>query len=741
MTQSLTDFGSAHLSQTAIDAIPSAIFVTTAPGGDIVGSNRCAAEWCGHETSSPRRLSEILRSIEFKDDPIALALSDGTALIEAEGLLDTITGSVPVVVSIEPIRESDGQARATLTLCCRVARWRDDSTSRRTAGPRVDLAVRGARLGHWELDTESRVLTSSPLCKAHHGLGPEDDLQLESVILPAIDPQFRDVFRAAIDSAIDTGAPFEAEVPHEWRDGSRHWLYMAGRLIDRTTIAGVSLDVTELRNAESALRESERRYREIVDTANEGIWIVDANARVTFANRRMTEITGWTTAEMLGRLKWEFIVDEDVPAGKMRLERRRRGAREDVADIRFRHRDGHEVWTLMAARPNWDNSGRFIGALELFTDITERKRTEDALRQADRRFQEMADNSPVLIWHTDANGIVFVNRYYRDFIGEPLEKIAGMGWADYLHPEDHGCLEAYRAAFDQQKRYEYHCRFRRGDGEYRWLHNVGLPYYGSDGSFVGFIGCSFDVTDNKRSAEALLQADRRKDQFISLLAHELRAPIAPIMTAVGLLEAKGAPHPELSRFRQTIKRQAIQLSKLVDDLLDVGRITNGKMQLTREIVDVGVAVRHAVETCTPLIDQHRHVLDLSLPSAPVYVDIDVGRIAQVLCNLLTNAAKYMEDGGRIHLDVTTRNGMAEVVVRDEGIGIPAEMLDRIFECFVQVDESTRHAHGGLGIGLAVVKAVTELHGGAVSARSDGIGRGSEFTMRLPLALASSTRCA
>jgi two-component system CheB/CheR fusion protein len=739
MTSSSTGFSLDHLSQSAIDAIPAAVFVTTAPGADIVRSNRCAAEWCGHDASSPRRLTELLHSDSRQgsasavDDPIAAALRGGTALTDADALLETHTGVLSVAVSIEPLRGADGQPRAALTLCCRTARAPAPATAPRSTGPRLDLAVRGARLGHWELDVESRVLTSSPLCKANHGLRPEDDLQLESVVLPSIESEYRDAFRTAVENAIDIGCPFEMEVPHEWPDGTGHWLYVAGRLIDHATMAGVSLDVTELRRDETALRESERRYREIVDTANEGIWTLDANARVTFVNRRMTEITGWTAAGMLGRHKWDFAVEDDVPAIKMRFERRRRGARQDVADVRFRHRDGREVWTLMAARPAWDDAGRFIGALELFTDITDRKRSEEALREADRRFQVMADNSPVLIWHTDANGIAFVNRYYLEFFGEPLEKILARGWVDVLHPDDGGYLEAYRAAFEQQERYEYQCRFRRRDGEYRWLHNVGLPYYGHDGEFIGFIGCSFDVTDNRRTGQALVEADRRKDEFIALLAHELRAPIAPIITAVDLLQAKGPSDQASDRLRQTIKRQAMQLSKLVDDLLDVGRITSGKLQLTREVVDIAAAVHQAVETCAPLIDHHHHTLDVLLPHEPLYVEIDVSRIGQVVCNLLTNAAKYMTQCGRIELSVVARADMAVITVRDQGIGIAPEMLARIFERFVQVDTSSRHAQGGLGIGLALVKALVEMHGGTAAASSDGTGHGSEFTVRLPLA--------
>jgi PAS domain S-box-containing protein len=615
---SSTGLGFEHLSQPAIDAIPAAVFLTTLPGGEILGANRCASEWCGRDVSSAGRLADLLHSTDGRsesvivaDDPIASALRDGSVLRDIDAFLDTASSAIRVAVSIEAVRNSSGQPCVAVTLCSRMARTMNAAVDSSTNRRRMDLVLKGAQLGTWELDLESRVLTSSPQCKANHGLGCDQDLQLESVILPAIDSEYRGAFRAAVEDAIASGAPFEMEVPHEWPDRSHHVLFVAGRVIDRSTMAGVSLDVTDRRHAEAQLRANERRYRDIVEMANEGIWTLDADARVTFVNRRMTELAGWPEAEMLGRHKWDFAFEEDVPAMKEFFERRRCGSPEAMENVRLRHRDGHAVWTLMAARPILDDTGRFTGALDLFTDITAGKHAEEALR--------------------DAN--------------------------------------------------------------------------------------------------------RRKDEFLALLAHELRAPLAPILTAVRFLQLKGPANPELVKLRATIYRQTMQLSKLVDDLLDVARITSGTPLLTREVVDISVAVSQALEACDPTIQQHHHRVEVSLPPGPVDVEIDVGRMAQVLCNLLTNAAKYMDRGGRIDLSVTTEAGMVVIAVRDRGIGIDPAMQARIFDRFVQVDRASRHGEGGLGLGLALVKTITEMHGGTVAVHSDGLGRGSEFTVRLPVAAA------
>jgi PAS domain S-box-containing protein len=487
--------------------------------------------------------------------------------------------------------------------------------ARRRTEERLALAFASARLGAWEYEIATRSLTASVQCKANHGLGPDDDLQLDTVILPSIAVEYRQRFSDTVDRAIASNGAFEIEVPIIWPDGTDHWLFVAGKMADETCMVGVTRDVTERHQVEQALRQSERRYRDIVEAANEGIWQLDDQARITFVNEQMADLIGSSPAAMLGRRKWDFVFPEDVAAMQALFERRRRGIEEEVVDIRFRHADGHEVWTLMAARPRFDDAGRFSGALDLFTDITERRRAEQALRD---------------------------------------------------------------------------------------------------------------------SEEQLRAADRLKDEFLAVVAHELKGPLAPIMMAVRLLQLKGPDVPELRKLRETIYRQTVQLSKLVNDLLDIGRIIAGKLHVDATRVELGSVVQQAVEISAPLIEKRRHALGLHLPAAPIYLQADETRLVQVVSNLLSNAAKYMQDGGRIDLAVLEEEGSAVIRVRDEGVGIAPEMLDRIFQRFVQVGASRRLAEGGLGIGLSLVKAVVEAHGGSVEAHSEGVGRGSVFTVRVPM---------
>jgi signal transduction histidine kinase/CheY-like chemotaxis protein len=241
----------------------------------------------------------------------------------------------------------------------------------------------------------------------------------------------------------------------------------------------------------------------------------------------------------------------------------------------------------------------------------------------------------------------------------------------------------------------------------------------------------------RRHAAELLEGDRRKDEFLAMLAHELRNPLAPIQTAAHLARLKGPLEPDLQWANDVIVRQAQHLTRLVDDLLDVSRITRGKIHLQKQRVDVAAVVARAVEACRPLLDARKHTLHMSTPVDPVEVEGDPTRLSQIVANLLNNAAKYTEEGGHIRLTLERSATQAIVHVRDNGIGISADLLPHVFDLFVQADRSLDRAQGGLGIGLTLVKSLVEAHGGTVTATSDGIGKGSEFSVQLPLAVAAA----
>jgi two-component system CheB/CheR fusion protein len=259
----------------------------------------------------------------------------------------------------------------------------------------------------------------------------------------------------------------------------------------------------------------------------------------------------------------------------------------------------------------------------------------------------------------------------------------------------------------------------------------GLVVLDDNGQPVRLVGNVVDVTEQKKAEQALAEANRRKDEFLSMLAHELRNPLAPIRNAVALLRLQDGQYPNLKPVRDLIERNVSQLVRLVDDLLDVSRITHGKIRVELESVDVRRAVSQAVEIAMPLISARSHRLSVSTPDEPLHVSGDLTRLTQVIANLLNNAAKYTEDGGQIWLTLAHDADDAVVRIRDTGVGLTEDMVELVFEPFTQVERSLERSEGGLGIGLTLARRLVELHNGQLSARSDGPGRGSEFIVRLP----------
>jgi len=279
----------------------------------------------------------------------------------------------------------------------------------------------------------------------------------------------------------------------------------------------------------------------------------------------------------------------------------------------------------------------------------------------------------------------------------------------------------------------------RPDGQRLTTLAYASPIRDESGRLLGAVNVLVDISDRKRSEEALNEAHRSKEEFLATLAHELRNPLAPIRNALEIMKLASGNGPVIEQARSMIERQLEQMVRLVDDLLDVSRITRNKLELRKEPVSLAAAVQGAVEASQPLVAAMGHELTVSLPPQPVALEADPVRLTQVFLNLLNNAAKYTPRGGRISLTAERQGGEIAVAVRDSGIGIPAEMLPRIFEPFTQVDHSLERSSGGLGIGLTLARRLVELHGGTIEARSEGAGRGSELIVRLPVVPAATAK--
>jgi PAS domain S-box-containing protein len=407
-------------------------------------------------------------------------------------------------------------------------------------------------------------------------------------------------------------------------------------------------------------------------------------------------------------------------------------------EFRIRRTDGAIRWIACIGRVDQGTRGTATRMQGVNIDITDRKQAEELLRQSEEHFRTISHAAPAMVWVAASSGdIVFMNDRWYEYTGQTEAQAKGFGWVDAAHPEDAARLLPYwERCRTTGETYEGECRLRRRDGDYRWHTFRALPHRDPTGAIERWFGCSVDIHDAREAREALREADRRKDEFLATLAHELRNPLAPIRNAVQLLKRGAVDHPAVRTAQEIMDRQVDHMVRLIDDLLDVSRITRGKLELRRQPVELTRVVQQAVETSRPNIRQQ---FSVSLPSEPIHVHGDAVRLAQVLANLLNNAAKYTEPDGRIALTAAREGDQVCIRISDTGIGIDPEQLPNLFQMFSQARPALARSEGGLGIGLSLARSLVEMHGGTISASSAGLGRGSEFSVRLPIMRAPSVK--
>jgi PAS domain S-box-containing protein len=495
--------------------------------------------------------------------------------------------------------------------------------------------------------------------------------------------------------------------------------------------------------AEEALHESEERFRSLTQIITPVVWTTDAEGRFVTPQPSWAEFTGQTWEE-LRDFGWANALHPDDrervrelwgAACASKTLYTSEGRLWHAASGSYRHFEARGVPILKS-----DGSVReWVGTC---LDVEDRKRAMKGIERQREDLESLIMQSPVPICVLKGPDLVYemANAAYlevvggRDILGKPLlcalPEFRGQGYDEVLR----GVMRAGEPVVGRETLVMLEREGRLQETYWTFIYS---PLRDADGSVNRVVALCDDVTEQRRLMNELIEADRRKDEFLATLAHELRNPLAPLRSSVQLLRHNDSPSPELQRATDVIDRQVHQLVRLVDDLLDVSRITLDKLELRKEQVTLARVVQAAVEASRPLIEKCGHELTVTLPPEPVDLDADLTRLAQVFLNLLNNAAKYTEPGGHILLAAEREGGDVVVIVKDSGIGIAADMLPRVFEMFVQVDQSLDRSQGGLGIGLTLVKRLVQLHGGSIEARSEGPGKGSEFVVRLPVAIESS----
>jgi len=367
-------------------------------------------------------------------------------------------------------------------------------------------------------------------------------------------------------------------------------------------------------------------------------------------------------------------------------------------------------------------------------DVTQQRAAEQALRNSERLYRAIGESIDYGVWVCDPQGRnTYTSDPFLKLVGLTQEQSAGKGWASALHPDEaEGILQSWKECVRTGCDWDRELRVRGVDGLWHPVLSRGVPVRNEQGEVVAWAGISLDISRLKQVEEELRETDRRKDHFLAVLAHELRNPLAPVRNALHILKITAPDSAAAAEARDMAERQVHHLTRLVDDLLDVSRMMSGKIVLRKERVELATVVARAVETARPAVDAEGHELMVSLPREPIVLDADVVRLAQVLSNLLNNAARYTEAGGRIWIAAERAGGEVVIRVGDNGIGLAPEELTRIFDLFTQAAPGDFRSQGGLGIGLTLVRTLVEMHDGKVEAHSAGRGRGSEFVVLLPL---------
>ena len=746
----------AELTRTTLASIGDAV-ITTDVAGLITQLNSVAESltgWTNQEAQGQvletvfRIVNETTRqpvqspALKALQDGVIVGLANHTVLIAKDG------SERPIDDSAAPIHSEAGE----IVGCVLVFR---DITERKRAEQKVEEArsrlestLIAGEIGTWEFDIASNCVRADQNLARFCGVTPDEaeggPLEL---FTRAIHPDDRQRVTQSIDEAIDHGTGFESQYRLIAADGEIRWVVARGRVHRDANgrplrLPGVVVDITRQKLVEDELRASEGRRRIALDSAELGAWNIDPATSLLISDERFQTIFTGTEGPLSFEEAFALIHVDD----RERIRKAVEAATQPgdpvsyAQEYRVVHPDGTIRWVFAKGRANFDGD-RLTSFDGTVLDITDRKRAEELIRQNEHRLRFIMDSMPQKVFTATAQGEMdYFNSVWMEFTGLSYEQIRDRGWMESIHPDDLADnMRAWKQSIQTGNEFLVEHRFLRADGAYRWHVSRAKALKDENGNVVMWVGANTDIHEQRQTADELREvaaklseADHRKDEFLATLAHELRNPLAPIRNGLQVMRLASDNFQLVEQSRMMMERQLDQMVRLVDDLMDVSRISRGKLDLKLQRVDLAAVVNSAIETSRPLLDQMGHELTVTLPEHPVFLDADLTRLAQVVLNLLNNAAKYSDRNGHIQLNATQQGNEIVVSVKDTGIGIAADQLPRIFEMFSQVDRSLEKSQGGLGIGLTLVRRLVEMHGGSVIAHSEGPGKGSEFVVRLPI---------
>ncbi|MFL6581693.1 MAG: PAS domain S-box protein [Burkholderiales bacterium] len=510
-------------------------------------------------------------------------------------------------------------------------------------------------------------------------------------------------------------------------------------------LAGINL---VQRRASAALNASEERYRRLFEASPDGVFLFHAQTgRISSVNPSLAQLLGRTPQQLVGKYLWELGLFADEASGRAAFHELQDKDYHRFQDLSVVTPDGQRHDVEFTCNAYMANNMRFMQCN--VRDVTARRRAESALRDSEERYRSLVEISPQGVWIIDRGGMpLFINRYWVDYSGVDVTRGRSGAWTEQVHPEDRPkMMEVWKRARVEDSLYECELRMRRAsDGAYRWHLARGVPVHDAHGRIDKWLGVFIDINERKQAEQGRVQqlqreyalrtqaeaANRAKDDFLATLSHELRAPLNAILGWTQTLQHGDADRETVQRALMQIDASANAQAKLINDLLNVADIGSGRLRLDIQRVDLLALADAIVESLRPAITARDITLTTMIDPDAGQLSGDPARLQQIIWNLLSNAVKFTRHGGHITLSLALVGSQVEISVSDDGEGIGAEFLPYVFDPFRQADPSIKRRHGGLGLGLAIVRHLTELHGGTVSAQSAGENQGSRFLVRLPL---------
>jgi PAS domain S-box-containing protein len=635
----------------------------------------------------------------------------------------------------------DGTVRGMIALIEDVSERKAGAQAVQEALNSLTVALRAGRAGTFEWNMRTNESVWSAELQELFGFRPGEFGGSHADWAACIVPEDRERMLTITRESIERGAVAVDYRIRRHDTGEIRWVHGRGQFFlgedgQPARMTGITVDITELKRTEQALRESEERLRLVTDHLPALVSYVDRNERFEFVNAAFIDWFGSDSGPIIGRHVREVLGEKTYHLREPHVRAVLRGEFVRIQGRLPRPALGERDCEIIYV-PDFAPEGDVRGFYVMVQDVTERLAAVRALAERERLLQLIYDSSSdslflLAVEPGEQYRFMTVNETFLQVTGYTRDQVFGHPMEDMVPAANQALSrQKYREVVTTRLPVLYHqaAELRTGlrHGEVRLN-----PIIGPTGEVTHILGAVTDITSRRVAEEALKTADRRKDEFLAMLAHELRNPIAPIRNVANLLSTGRVKPPEIQRVGEMLVRQTSQLAHLVDDLLDAARITRGVIQLKRETVSLRACLDAAVETVQPMAVLKRQVILHEPGPRSAMVLGDLARLRQVFENLLTNAVKFSPDRGVIRVTETAIPGYAEVRVTDEGIGIDARVLPHVFDLFLQADRSLDRSQGGLGIGLTIVKHLVELHGGSIEARSEGLGRGSEFVVRLPV---------